>query len=203
MLKIMTTKTQVHFLGLHVCFRYANHTIIDLIQGLEPAVMDNLGMPRRRDPDALPPDNAVERALNIVYHGIFSLGGGNMLFAMKAGLLTGRLCLNVPVEKYSPCVTVILCIPSFLKSTASFAYSMTPSPHWPSQLLTIFLWFRRQSFRLGNVSLWYYAFSTQTNLSGRFMGQLTIARFRGDTAFGLVARITSTFLGGLVGLVMW
>ncbi|OBZ78595.1 Uncharacterized protein C57A7.05 [Grifola frondosa] len=29
-----------------------------------------------------------------------------------------------------------------------------------------------------------------------FMGQLTIARFRGDTTFGLVARILSTFLGG-------
>jgi hypothetical protein len=35
------------------------------------------------------------------------------------------------------------------------------------------------------------------------MGQLTISRFRGDTAFGFVARIISTFFGGLVGLVMW
>ena len=35
------------------------------------------------------------------------------------------------------------------------------------------------------------------------MGQLTISRFRGDTAFGFVSRIISTFLGGLVGLVMW
>ena len=35
------------------------------------------------------------------------------------------------------------------------------------------------------------------------MGQLTISRFRGDTTFGLVARIISTFLGGLTGTVMW
>lgn len=35
------------------------------------------------------------------------------------------------------------------------------------------------------------------------MGQLTIARFRGDTTFALVARIISTFSGGLIGLIMW
>lgn len=35
------------------------------------------------------------------------------------------------------------------------------------------------------------------------MGQLTLARFRGDTTFGLVARIVSTFMGGCVGTVVW
>jgi len=35
------------------------------------------------------------------------------------------------------------------------------------------------------------------------MGQLTLARFRGDTTFGLVARIVSTFSGGVIGMVMW
>ena len=35
------------------------------------------------------------------------------------------------------------------------------------------------------------------------MGQLTISRFRGDTTFGLIARIVSTFAGGLIGVVMW
>jgi hypothetical protein len=35
------------------------------------------------------------------------------------------------------------------------------------------------------------------------MGQLTLARFRGDTTFGLVARIISTFAGGLTGTVIW
>ena len=35
------------------------------------------------------------------------------------------------------------------------------------------------------------------------MGQITLARFRGDTAFGLASRLLSTFFGGLTGLVMW
>lgn len=82
------------------CFRPANRVVIDLIQGLEPTVMNDLGMPRRRDPDALPPNNIVERALNIIYHGAFSLGGGNMLFAVKAGLLTGWPYLYILVQSF-------------------------------------------------------------------------------------------------------
>lgn len=35
------------------------------------------------------------------------------------------------------------------------------------------------------------------------MAQLTLKRFRGDTTFGLIARITSTFAGGLIGTVIW
>lgn len=35
------------------------------------------------------------------------------------------------------------------------------------------------------------------------LGQTTLSRFRGDTVFGLISRIWSTFLGGLVGLVLW
>lgn len=35
------------------------------------------------------------------------------------------------------------------------------------------------------------------------MGQLTLARFRGDTTFGLVARIGCTFAGGLIGTALW
>ncbi|KAH8109100.1 hypothetical protein DFH11DRAFT_1629750 [Phellopilus nigrolimitatus] len=34
-------------------------------------------------------------------------------------------------------------------------------------------------------------------------GQLTISRFRGDTAFGWSSRVLATFLGGLAGTVMW
>jgi hypothetical protein len=37
----------------------------------------------------------------------------------------------------------------------------------------------------------------------RIMGQLTLARFRGDTVFGLTARIIATFLGGVTGVVIW
>ncbi|KAI5118341.1 hypothetical protein M0805_009144 [Coniferiporia weirii] len=35
------------------------------------------------------------------------------------------------------------------------------------------------------------------------LGQTTLSRFRGDTVFGLIARISSTFFGGLVGMIMW
>lgn len=37
----------------------------------------------------------------------------------------------------------------------------------------------------------------------RFMGQLTLARFRGDTIFALVARVVSTTLGSALGLALW
>ncbi|KAJ3784989.1 hypothetical protein GGU10DRAFT_293088 [Lentinula aff. detonsa] len=40
-------------------------------------------------------------------------------------------------------------------------------------------------------------------LWGIVMAQLTSARFRGDTTFGFLTRILSTFLGGAVGLCMW
>ncbi|KAJ3862063.1 hypothetical protein EV359DRAFT_45947 [Lentinula novae-zelandiae] len=40
-------------------------------------------------------------------------------------------------------------------------------------------------------------------LWGIVMAQLTSARFRGDTTFGFLTRIFSTFLGGGVGLCMW
>ncbi|KAF8149165.1 hypothetical protein B0H34DRAFT_735166 [Crassisporium funariophilum] len=110
---------------------------------------DDLGMPRRRDPDALPPRNFVEWVMTLLYEFIVSFGRGNVLFALKAGLFT-----------------VALSMPSFFKSSAPFAYA--------------------------NKFVW-----------GIFMGQLTLARFRGDTAFGLVARVMSTFFGGLTGMVMW
>lgn len=37
----------------------------------------------------------------------------------------------------------------------------------------------------------------------RVMGQTTLSRFQGDTVFGLLTRIASTFAGGVIGLVMW
>ncbi|KAL1937670.1 hypothetical protein VTO73DRAFT_12945 [Trametes versicolor] len=121
----------------------------DIIQGIHPEWNDDLGITRRRDPDALPPANAFQHVMHWVYEVVTALGRGNALFALKAGMLT-----------------VILCIPSFLKETAAFAY--------------------RERF------VW-----------GIFMGQLTLARFRGDTTFGLVARIVSTFMGGVIGTTMW
>ncbi|KAF5346488.1 hypothetical protein D9756_010113 [Leucocoprinus leucothites] len=121
----------------------------DVIQGVQPNTLEDLGMPRQRDPDALPPRNAFEWVMTVLYHAAASLAHGNVLFAIKAGLFT-----------------VLLCLPSFIKSSASFAYE--------------------------NRFVWAIV-----------MGQLTLARFRGDTTFGLTARVLSTFAGGVVGMVIW
>ncbi|KAI0271253.1 hypothetical protein BC834DRAFT_432593 [Gloeopeniophorella convolvens] len=120
----------------------------DIVQGKEGLCVD-LGLAQRRDPDALPPRNAFEALMNIFYHMLQGLTGGDVLFAIKAGVLTA-----------------LLSIPSFIQSSASFAYG------------------ERFSWAI-------------------FMGQLTLARFRGDTTFGLVARIISTFFGGLTGAAIW
>ncbi|KAJ7286108.1 hypothetical protein C8J57DRAFT_1431688 [Mycena rebaudengoi] len=113
----------------------------DKIQGVPPALEeDDLGLARRRDPDALPPRNHLEWAMRLVYRSVSQIGGGNALFAVKAGALT-----------------VLMCLPSFLKSSATFAYR------------------------------------------NRFVWAISM----GDTAFGLTARIFSTALGGLLGMVMW
>ncbi|KAJ7632836.1 hypothetical protein FB45DRAFT_744966 [Roridomyces roridus] len=78
----------------------------ETIQGVPPAVDElDLGATGQRDPDALPPRNRLEWAMRKVYIAFSSLSSGNTLFAIKAALLT-----------------VILCLPSFLKSSATFAY---------------------------------------------------------------------------------
>ena len=35
------------------------------------------------------------------------------------------------------------------------------------------------------------------------MVQSTLARFCGDTAFSIVSRVFSTFVGGITGTIMW
>lgn len=54
-------------------------------------------MPRRRDPDALPPSNLFEALMNIGYNGVLALRGGNTLFAIKAAVLTGESTLLLSV----------------------------------------------------------------------------------------------------------
>lgn len=97
-----------------------------MIQGVEPELLNDLGMAHRRDPDALPPRNQFEAFMNFLYKIMLTLGGGNTLFALKAALLTGseKLCFILIVLTY---FAVILCIPSFLKSSGSFAYR---KKHW-------------------------------------------------------------------------
>ena len=69
----------------------------------------DLGMTRRRDPDALPPSNKFEAAMYWLHKAFAALGHGNAVFAIKAGL-----------------ITVILSIPYRLKNSAHFAYCKLP-----------------------------------------------------------------------------
>ncbi|KAL0071092.1 hypothetical protein AAF712_001650 [Marasmius tenuissimus] len=78
----------------------------DTVQGMMPGTMDDLGLPRRRDPDALPPRNPFEWIVSHLYRFVAGLGGGNALYAVKAGILT-----------------TLMCLPSFIQSSAQFAYN--------------------------------------------------------------------------------
>ena len=51
-------------------------------------------MPRARDPDALPPRNSTEWVMTLVYKFVMGLGGGNAIFAAKAGVLSGKQRFN-------------------------------------------------------------------------------------------------------------
>ena len=60
--------------------------LLDHIEGLE---VDEQTLPQRRDPDALPPSNFIERISDFVYQAGGAILNGNLLYAVKAGLLTG------------------------------------------------------------------------------------------------------------------
>ena len=51
-------------------------------------------MTGRRDPDALPPSNAFQHVMHWVYQLASGLTRGNALFAIKAGLLTGKWAIS-------------------------------------------------------------------------------------------------------------
>lgn len=68
----------------------------DMIQGIDSEVMEDLDMPKRRDPDALPPKNWMEWVLSKLYIGVAGLGGGNALYSVKAGVLTGLVFCQTP-----------------------------------------------------------------------------------------------------------
>lgn len=67
-----------------------------MIPGLDPTSLTDLGQAVRRDPDALPPRNALERTMNWLYHIATEIGGGNALFALKAGILTSETFRSFP-----------------------------------------------------------------------------------------------------------
>lgn len=56
---------------------------------------------------------------------------------------------------------------------------------------------------MGCVSLLYSVARSEYLKHDSIMAQLTLCRFRGDTAFGFVTRIISTIVGGIIGTVMW
>ena len=56
---------------------------------------------------------------------------------------------------------------------------------------------------MGNVSLHVNNICGPAEPVNSFMGQLGLSRFRGDTTSVFVARIISTFFGGLIGMVVW
>lgn len=56
---------------------------------MDDAYRDDLGAAGRRDPDAFPPANAWEATGHHIFALISGLGGGNMMFALKGGALTG------------------------------------------------------------------------------------------------------------------
>ncbi|KAF5391062.1 hypothetical protein D9757_003093 [Collybiopsis confluens] len=68
-----------------------------------------LPYPKRRDPDALPPDNVWEVIGGWIYKHVAGMMSGNALFAVKAAVLT-----------------TLMSLPSFLKGSAQFAYSKYP-----------------------------------------------------------------------------
>lgn len=64
----------------------------DIIQGTRPMDYEpDLGLPKRRNPDALPPRNAVEWVMSRIHIATLSLWSGNSLFAIKAGFISCML----------------------------------------------------------------------------------------------------------------
>jgi hypothetical protein len=84
----------------------------------------DLGAPAGRDPDALPPRNAVERVAGQIHRAGGALLRGNALFALKGAVLTSELLVTYAVQLCDQLIlAVLLCLPFFLKSSAGFAYS--------------------------------------------------------------------------------
>ncbi|KDR73373.1 hypothetical protein GALMADRAFT_251995 [Galerina marginata CBS 339.88] len=65
----------------------------------------DLGIPKRRNPDALPPQNMMESVMRFIHEIFANLGSIHVLFGIKTGLLT-----------------VALSLPSLFKTSTEFAY---------------------------------------------------------------------------------
>ncbi|OCB89516.1 hypothetical protein A7U60_g3311 [Sanghuangporus baumii] len=86
----------------------------DVIQGIEPEKAELLSHAERRDPDALPPTNAIEAIGTLIYASVNALGRGNAVFGFKAGVLSGASkelftveSAELPTELGRVCLRVI------------------------------------------------------------------------------------------------
>lgn len=97
------------------CFELLLHrrpdVFIDHVEGMEE---DEDTIPQKRDPDALPPSNFLERISDLVYQVGRAVFNGNMLYAIKAGLLTGASCPLCFVMTLNSYASVTL-LPVFLQ----------------------------------------------------------------------------------------
>ena len=83
--------TRIPVWSLVICVESSlTQWFLDAIPGLDPTSLADLGQAVRRDPDALPPRNTLEKSMNCIYHIVKEMGGGNSLFALKAGILTSE-----------------------------------------------------------------------------------------------------------------
>ena len=74
--------------------------LLDVVQYMDQENSDDpdLGETRPRDPDALPPANLFELIMLWLYRAFAALRGGNVVFAVKAGLLTGASSFFLPTN---------------------------------------------------------------------------------------------------------
>ena len=64
----------------------------DIVAGMNDDAPRFLDIPCRRDPDALPPSNLLEE-VGTIFHLLLRMGSqGNVLFAIKGGLLACESC---------------------------------------------------------------------------------------------------------------
>jgi hypothetical protein len=79
------------FTPSNVFFRF----FADFVAGLDKSAEVALGHVSARDPDALPPRNAFGLIRRSIYRSILSLGHGNSVFALKAGVMAGETFDNI------------------------------------------------------------------------------------------------------------
>lgn len=71
---------------IHVC---SHKFYLEVITGSLSDECNDIGMPHRRDPDALPPRGTLDAIGCAVFSAFNALGHGNAIFAFKGGVVAG------------------------------------------------------------------------------------------------------------------